>query len=393
MHDHTHTIPVGPQSPTMKEPMCIRVNLEGNYIKKAHVRMGYLHKGIENMLEGKSLIKCLYITEHICGICSYAHSACFTQAVERLYKIDAHKKAKYIRTIVAELERIHSHLLWFGFAMHEIGYDTMFQYGMREREYVLECFEKITGNRVIHAINKFGTVRYDFDKEKEGKFILDKLAKIEKIYPFYEKMARKNSVITSRMKEVGTISKSMAIKHCMVGPMARASGIKRDIRKDHPYEAYSEVDFELITETAGDSWARTMVRLREIVESIKIIKQLIKNMPEEPVPKFTKAGPLFMANVPEPKKTLTYGQVEAPRGEDFHFYKIEKGIVKKARIRTPTFQNIQVIETLLKGVEIGDIPVIISSFDPCFSCMERMIVVKDGKKEVLKEDEFRSKYC
>ena len=388
---HEHTIPIGPQSPTMKEPMCIRVSLEGNYIQKAHVRMGYLHKGIEKMLENKPVIKCLYITEHICGICSYAHSACFTQAVERLYKIDAPQKVKFIRTIVAELERIHSHMLWFGFAMHEIGYDTLFQYGMRDREYVLECFEKVTGNRVIHSINKFGTVRYDFT-DKEASFVLERLNKLEKMLPFYLKTAEKDSVITSRMTNIGTIKKSLANKYCLVGPIARASGIKRDLRKEKPYEAYSDVDFELVTDNRGDALARTMVRLKEIGQSVKIIKQLIKNMPKEKVPKFTKAPP-FLGKVMEPKNNFTYAQVEAPRGEDFHFYRIEKAIVKKARIRTPTLQNIQLLEYLLKGKEVGDIPVIISSFDPCFSCMERMIVIKDGKKEVLNEDGFRSKYC
>lgn len=388
---HEYTIPVGPQSPTMKEPMCIRVRLEGNYVKGAMIRMGYLHKGIEKLFEGKSIIKVLYMCEHICGICSYAHSACFTQAVERLFNVDTPKKARYIRMIVAELERIHSHLLWFGFAMHEIGYDTLFNYGMREREYILECFEKLTGNRVIHSINKIGTVRYDFGKE-DAPFVLERVGKVEKMLPFYLKTVERNTVITSRFAHVGVISKNMAKKFCTVGPIARGSGIKMDIRKDRPYEAYSDVDFDVITDNRCDSLARTVVRLKEIGESIKIIRQLIKNMPEEKVPPFTKYPP-YLGKLPEPKNSFTYGQIEAPRGEDFHFYKIERGVIKKARIRTPTFQVIQLLDKLLIGVEIGDIPVLISSFDPCFSCMERMIVVKDGKTEVLNEDEFRTKYC
>jgi len=388
---HECTLPIGPQSPTMKEPMCIRVSLEGNYVNDARIRMGYIHKGIEHLFENKSIIKVLYMSEHICGICSYAHSACFTQAVEKLYNVHTPKKARYIRTIVAELERIHSHILWFGFAMHEIGYDTLFQYGMREREYILECFERLTGNRVIHSINKIGTVRYDF-KKKDVPFVLERLAKVEKMLPFYLKMVEKNKVVVARLSNVGRISRNMARKFCAVGPLARGSGIKADIRKDRPYEAYSEVDFDLITDNRCDSLARTVVRLKEVGQSIKIIKQLIKRMPEEKIPPFSKIPP-YLGKFPEPKDKFSYGQVEAPRGENFHFYKLEKGVVKKARIRTPTFQIIQLLDKLLIGVEIGDIPVIISSFDPCFSCMERMIVVKDGKKEVLNEDGFRAKYC
>lgn len=388
---HEYTIPIGPQSPTMKEPMCIRVSLDGNYVSEARIRMGYVHKGIERLLEEKPIIKALYISEHICGICSYAHSACFTQAIERLLNVDTPPKVKFIRTIIAELERIHSHLLWFGFAMHEIGYDTLFQYGMREREFILECFEKLTGNRVIHSINKIGTVRYDFEK-KDAPFVLERIDKIEKKLPFYLKMVQKNSVITARMTDIGIITKKIAKNFCLVGPIARASGIKIDLRKDKPYEAYPNVDFDLVTDNRCDALARTIVRLKEIAQSIRIIKQLIKNMPKTKIPPFTKAPP-YIGKFSESKKNITYGQVEAPRGEDFHFYKIESGIIKKARVRTPTFQNIQLLDKLLLGKEIGDIPVIISSFDPCFSCMERMIVVKDGKKEVMNEDEFRARYC
>ena len=389
---HEYTIPIGPQSPTMKEPVCIRVSLDGNYVAEARIRMGYIHKGIERLLEEKTIIKALYISERICGICSYAHSACFTQAVERLLKVNPPKKVKFIRMIVAELERIHSHLLWFAFAMHEIGYDTLFQYGMREREFILECFEKLTGNRVIHSINKIGTVRYDFEK-KDHKFVLERLKKVDSKLPFYLKMAEKNSVITARMTDIGIIKKDIAKKFCLVGPMARGSGIRIDLRKDKPYyDAYSEVDFDLITDNRCDALARTIVRLKEIKQSVSIIKQLIKNMPETKIPLFTKT-PAYIGKAKELKDNLTYGQVEAPRGENFHFYKIESGVIKKARIRTPTFQNIQLLDKLLLKKEIGDIPVIISSFDPCFSCMERMIIIKDGKKEVLKENEFRAKYC
>lgn len=388
MHDHKHqneyTIPIGPQSPILKEPICLRVSLDGNYIKKVEMRLGYIHRGIENLFEGKPVNQCIYIAEHICGICSHQHSLCFVGVAEKIAGIKANKKALYIRTIIAELERIHSHLLWFGFAMHEIGFDTLFNYAMREREYALECFEELTGNRVHHAINKIGTVRYDFDK-KDEEFLLGKIEKIEKKLPFYLKTLETNKVIKARFKGVGIITKKMVKDFGLVGPIARASGIKMDIRKDDPYGAYQDVDFKVITDSGCDAFARAIVRIKELEQSVSIIRQLVKKMPKNNVPKAKEI--LFNANSED------YARVEAPRGENFYYFNIENNIIKRGRVRTPTLACIQVLPEILKGREIGDIPVIVSSLDPCFGCMERITIIKDKKEETLDEHEFRHKYC
>ncbi len=381
---HDAQIPIGPQSPIIKEPICVRIKLDGNKITDSWIKMGYIHRGIEKLLESKNINQALYSVEHICGICSFAHSGCFTIAFEKLLDFKKQQKVKYIRMIIAELERIHSHLLWFGYAMHEIGYETLFNYAMREREYVLECFEKLTGNRVHHGISKLKTVRYDFNS-KDGNFVIQRLNMIKNMMDFYIKTTRTNRVILSRFKDNAIINKQMSKRFCLVGPIARACGIKMDTRKNDPYEAYSDVDFNLITEDSGDALARTVVRLKEILESIKIIKQCFVRLGDKPVPKF------------EPYVKLqdgeTFARIEAPRGENFHFYKIKNNKIIRAKIRTPTFAFISVLTQLLKDKEIGDVPVIISSLDPCFGCMERMIVINDNKKEVLGEDEFRSRYC
>lgn len=381
---HDAQIPIGPQSPMMKEPICIRLKLEGNKIQDAWLKMGYIHRGIEKLIETKNLNQALYSVEKICGICSYAHSGCFTLAMEKLLNIQPSQKVRFIRMIIAELERIHSHLLWFGFAMHEIGFETMFNFAMREREYVLECFEKLTGNRVHHGISKLGGVRYDFGLDDKD-FVFERLLKIKEMVCFYMKTVESNNVVLSRLKGAGEINVNIAKRFSLVGPIARACGMKLDVRKDAPYEAYNAVDFNIVSETDGDAFARMMVRLREIIESIAIVRQCFDKLGSEQIAKFE--------HNPVLSDCETFARVEAPRGENFHFYKIKNNMIVRAKIRTPTFASISVLTQLLRNREIGDVPVIVSSLDPCFGCMERLIVVDDHKKEVLKENEFRARYC
>ncbi|MFH1638607.1 MAG: nickel-dependent hydrogenase large subunit [Candidatus Woesearchaeota archaeon] len=380
---HDFTIPLGPQNPMMKEPMCLRVSLNGNYIKDINMRLGYVHRGVELLFENKPVNKVLYMSEHICGICSMAHSLCFTLAIENMLDFVPLKKVSYIRMIISELERIHSHLLWWGFAMHELGYDSLFNYAMREREYILECFERFTGNRVHHAINKIGSTRYSFS-DLDKIFMLDRLKKVEEKLPFYLKTTKSNKVIRSRLENVAILSRKEAKKLGVVGPLARASGIKHDIRKDDPYCAYEDLDFDLIYDTEEDAMARALVRLREVQESISMLRQICKTIPPGSVPK---EMPTRI------KEGEAFARVEAPRGENFHYYIVKDYKIIRGKVKTPTLVNIQALRPMLIGGEVGDIPVNVSTIDPCFGCMERVMVVKEGKKEVLTEDEFRSKYC
>jgi len=379
---HDSTIPFGPMHPALKEPACIKVSLDGNIIREAKIRLGYAHKGIEQFLEGKKVEQALHIVQRICGICSFCHSNCFIQAIEKILDYDSPRRVKYIRALISEIERIQSHTLWAGFMMHEIGFETMFQYFMRDREHVLEIFERITGGRVHHGINKPKTVKYDIT-DSDIRFILDKMKILEKQFAEYLEVIQKNKIIKKRLENVGVISKETAKRFCLVGPIARASGVINDIRKKDPYCAYSELDFDVIAGKKGDAQTRSIVRIREAIESIKIIKQLLKNIPDQEIPK---SSLVFI------KEGMSVGRVEAPRGENFHMIKIENNAIERAKIRPPTFAIIEILPMLLENRLVGDIPVIVASLDPCFSCLERIIVAKDKKIEVLNENEFRHKY-
>ena len=380
---HDYIIPFGPQHPSLLESTCLRVSLKGNYVQSARLRPGYMHRGMEKLLEGKGLESAMYAVEHICGICTYAHSGCYVLAVEKALKDKVPPRANYIRTMLAELERINSHLMWAGLMMHEIGFETVFMFLWRERELIVDVFERVTGGRVHHNANKLLGVRYDIDN-KDAKFILETIDKIEKKVLGYIRLIEKNKVTRARFRDVGVISKADARRYCLVGPIARASGVNNDVRKLDPYMAYPDVDFDVVVDDGCDAYARTLVRLKEIIQSARIVKQLLKKMPSGPV---GKQGPL---TIPQAE---VYARVEAPRGEDMHFYKIKDSRIERAKIRTPTLAYIQILEPVLKGLEIGDIPVVIGSLDPCFSCMERILVEKDSKIRLLNEKQFRRMYA
>jgi len=357
--------------------------LEGNNIIDADLRFGYAHKGIEKLLEGKRIEQGLHIVDHICGICSVAHPSCYVRTVEKILKYEPPERVKYLRTLVSELGRIQSHIFWTGFMLHELGFETMLAYFLRDREHILEVLERITGNRSHFAYHKIRTVRNDI-LDDDVKFIRSKIKEVEKKIPVYMKTIRTDAVIKARMKDVGVITRIDAERYSLIGPIARASGVKVDVRKDDPYEAYDLVDFELVREWDGDTYARMVVRMREILESIKIVKQVLDNVPKGKVPPST---PVII------EEGMEAGRVEAPRGENFHLIKIKDKKIDRIRIRPPTFNFMSIFTKLLEGREIGDIPVILASLDPCYACMERVIVIKDGNKEVLTEDDFKRKYA
>jgi len=380
---HDYTIPIGPLHPTLKEPMCIRIGLEGSVIKQANIRMGYTHKGIEKILEGKNPDSALYISQRICGICSAAHENAYTRTVEGILGFEAGEKVKLLRAMMMELERMHSHLLWLGIIAHEIGYETLFMYFWREREKILDVFEKIAGGRVHHNFNKIKTVRYDLEHD-DKRFILKRIEDVRKsIYPYISEI-KDDNVIKARLKGVGVIDNVDARRFCLIGPNSRASGVSSDIRKiDPPYGIYDEFEFDEIVLDKGDSFERTLVRLKEVLESVKILKQILDKMPETKIPNFT------FTTVPDDDGI---GRVEAPRGELFYFLKFKDNKIVRAKIRTPTFGFLKILEKILIDQRIGDVPVLVASLDPCFSCLERIMVVKDGKTETLNEKDFRRRY-
>jgi len=258
----------------------------------------------------------------------------------------------------------------------------MLAYFLREREKILEILERITGSRIHFSFYRIGTVRRDVSKV-EMRYIEKKIGEVERKLEDYFKIIESDRIIKARLEDVGIITKADAKDYSLVGPIARASGVKIDVRKDDPYDAYDEVDFVMVIEDSGDAFARMIVRMKEIFESIKIVKQILKNLPKGTVPPITR---FFI------EKGMEVGRVEAPRGENFHLIKIDQRRLSRVRIRPPTLNFMNIFTKLLKGVKISDVPVILASLDPCFACMERVILIKDGKREVLSEDEFRTKY-
>jgi Ni,Fe-hydrogenase III large subunit len=285
-------------------------------------------------------------------------------------------KVKLERMIVGELERLHSHILWNGVLLEAIGLHTFFMFFWRERERILDCFDVLTGGRVHHAVNAVASNKHDFSRA-DLELLEKNVSQVEDFVKGHLGVVQKHDVIVSRFKNVGLISKEVALDYDLIGPIARASGVKLDVRKDMPYELYDKIDFELVTERGGDVYSRMNVRLREILESIKIIRQAVKLMPvEEKVP----------VKIIQPVQDGTaFAMVEAPRGSLFHFVKVKANKVERIKIRTPTFKYMNIFPYALNGIDITDLPVVLESFDPCFSCMERSMVVKDKEQIVLKD--------
>lgn len=370
---HKVTIPIGPQHPALKEPESFMVTLSGEKIMKFSARLGYNHRGIEKACEERTYIQDVYLTERICGICSHAHSTCFVQAVEEIASLDVPKRALYIRTLIAELERLHSHLLWLGVAGHEVGFDTLLMYTWRDRELVMDILALLTGNRVNYGINTIGGVRRDVtgDHIKEISKVVDTL---EERTRYYINIATKEVTLINRLSGVGVLSHDDAIKLGAVGPTARASGVDRDVRRDDPYAAYGELDFKVITDDHNDVYGRTLVRLGELMESYKMIRQLIQKMP---------AGPISVKaprKIPAGEATSRY---EAPRGEDVHYVR-SNGTDKpdRVKVRAPTLANIQTVAKMLEDRQLADLPIVIAAIDPCFSCTDRLTLIRErGKRK------------
>lgn len=375
---HEVRLPFGPQHPSIKEPIFLSVDVEGEVVRDASMRLGYAHRGAEKMVEGKSIMAGLFVTERICGLCSSAHSNCYVQAFEKLLPEKPGLRVALTRVVIGELERIHSHLLWLGFLMHEIGFESLFMLYWSVRESVLNLLEKISGNRIHHSNNWVGSVRSLINKSLSLE-ITNTLDAIKPKLESYAKQAVNDRVIRSRLVSKGVLSEKDAEKLCLVGPLARASGINNDVRSIAPYEAYSQLKFKVPLSHKCDAMARLRIRLEEINTSISMVKQALALMPESEVPALVK---------PEISEGCVTARVEAPRGELFHYYEVKNGLITRARFRTPTYANIICVPQILQGYDLSDVPVIIASLDPCFSCMDRVLVVKDGHKRIMNSKEL-----
>ncbi len=279
------------------------------------------------------------------------------------------------------MERIHSHLLWIGLACHFIGFDTLFMQAWRIREPVMWLTEYLTGNRKTYGMNKIGGVARDLPADAMER-ILPVIDKIEAEAVRVVDAILEDSSLRARLEGVGILSTEDARAYCVIGPTARGSGLDIDARRDHPFAAYDELDFEVCVEKGCDIWARTLVRIRELLESIKMTRQALKQMPDGPV----------MADFGEIKPyQIGVSSVEAPRGEVHHYAVTGPGNRPfRWRVRAPSYNNLQSIPAMLRGAVIADAPISVGSLDPCFSCTERMSVidVDSGEVKVYKREEL-----
>jgi Ni,Fe-hydrogenase III large subunit/Ni,Fe-hydrogenase III component G len=353
---------IGPQHPALLEPEKFAVMVEGETVRAVEPRIGYVHRGVEKASESRTYIQGVYLVERICGICNSCHATGYVEAAEKILKTEVPIRGKYIRTIILEINRLHSHLLTLGHAGLEIGYETLFQYFWRDREPIMDITEMITGNRVVSSSLTVGGVRRDI-KETDIPKIRTVLSDLRKRIPFYTQVYRDEPSIRARMQNVGTLKREDALKLGVVGPVARGSGVDIDIRKDEPYEAYGEIPFNIITKPAGDTWARMNVRMDELEESMNIIEYALDHLPAGPyrvkVPRVVPAGEAI-------------ARVEAPRGELFYYMRSNgTAMPERVKVRTPTFANIPAFLTTAIGESIADVPPNFVSLDPCFSCTDR----------------------
>ncbi len=385
-------VPIGPYHPLQEEPEFFKLIVEGEKVVGLEINIGYNHRGHEFISPKMTYDQVPFLVERICGICSNSHPYAYVMAVEDCAHIKVPERAQYLRTINHELERLHSHLLWVGLAGHFIGYNTVWMWAWRYREPVLDLFEMITGNRNHYAMNKVGGVRYDI-KEDQIPLIEKVLIEIETKVGMLTKAVLDDPVLRARLENVGIIPKKDAIAYGVLGPTARASGVPIDVRKDDPHGAYDKVTWDIVVFEEGDILAKAKVRLLECFESIKIIRQCIKDLPEGDIE----------TRVEEIPPGEGIGHTEAPRGEVFHYIRSDgKNTPFRHKIRAPSFMNVPSNEIAVKGYSIADAALCLAAIDPCYCCTERVVAFEDNKmkysgKELLqlsikKTEQLKAKF-
>ena len=355
-------VPIGPQHPLLKEPLSFTVTLEGEKVMDSSLRLGYVHRGIEKLAEGRSYVQNVHLIERICGICSHIHTTTYCQAVEVLLSLEVPRRGLFIRTLLCEMERIHSHLLWLGVLAKNIGLNTLFMYAWRDREIVLDIMEELSGGRVSHAVNIIGGVRADLNESLVSK-ILSAMSELTNRVKELTRSIENDRSFRARTSGIGILTLEDVRHYCVVGPVARASGLDMDLRRDAPYAVYHELEFDVPVMTEGDIWARSMVRMLECEQSILLCRQLVQRLPDGPI------------SLRAPRK-VPPGEVisrsEAPRGEVFYYLRSD-GSQKPARlkVRTPTLTNLVTLPTQLKGMQMADVSAVIAGVDLCIACGER----------------------
>jgi ech hydrogenase subunit E len=353
-------LPFGPQHPVLPEPVHLDLVVEDEKVVEARPSIGFVHRGLEKLVDKKDFIEFVYVAERICGICSFIHSQSYCQAIESIMNVAVPPRALYLRTIWGELSRLHSHLLWLGLMADAIGFESLFMHTWRVREKVLNVTEATAGGRVIVGSCRVGGVRRDIDAEA-AKWVLAEMDEIQQGISEVTKVFLDDHSVKARLCGVGVLSKEDAYDMGCVGPTLRASGVPIDLRT-HGYAAFNDLKVTPIVHNDGDSYARCVVRCEELFQSIQIIRDAIARMP---------AGEISVKVTGMPKGEVIM-RTEQPRGEVVYYVKADGAKnLQRFRIRTPTFANLPAMLELLKGCDLADVPVLVLTIDPCISCTER----------------------
>jgi len=373
----TSVVPFGPFHSSLHEPAHFSVYVDGEDIKGCEYRGFMTHRGIEKLGQTELTYNDVpFVAERICGICGSVHSTNYAQAVEAAAGLKISRRAEFIRVVMLELERLHSHLLWLGVAGHLIGFDTVFMQAWRIREKIMWLAESLTGNRKTYGMIIIGGVRRNITPEKAEE-IRKVLQEVEKETMALEKAIVKDKTIHKRTKGVGYLSKEETVKWNLVGPVARARGLDLDVRRDHPYAAYDEIEFDVPVTDSGDVWGTLVVRLKEIYEAVKIIRQCLDKLAQ--LPETETLAVELEASIPPGKQGLSV--VEAPRGEAVHYVLTgEENRPERWRVRAPTYPNLQAVPQMLLNNKLADFPIIVGSIDPCISCTDRVMLVELREK-------------
>ena len=353
-------IPFGPQHPDLPEPIHLDLVLEDEVVVEAIPNIGFVHRGLEKLVKTRDYKQYVYVAERVCGICSFGHGMGYCESVERVMGIDIPRRAKYLRTMWMELSRIHSHLLWLGLLADALGFESLFMQSWRLREKILDIFDATTGGRIIFSVNQIGGVLKDVDRSMLQE--IDKtITELEQELTPITNTFLEDALVNNRLRGLGVLTKEQAYTAGAVGPMLRASGVDYDSRETG-YAAYNELNFGPIIAIEGDSYARTKVRLAEILQSFEILHELISKIPEGEIAVPVKGNP----------KGECFVRIEQPRGEAIYYTKGNgTKYLDRFRLRTPTTSNIPPMLDLLKGCQLGDVPLLILTIDPCISCTER----------------------
>ncbi len=373
------SIPIGPFHPALKEPIGFRIWVEGEKIVKADIRFGHNYRGIELIGARRNWIQILYLAERICGICSWSHQFPLAQAIESLMDVRPPDRANYIRVVVGELERIHSHMLWLGVLGHEIGFDTLLHLTWGVREKVMDALELISGNRVNYAMATIGGVRRDITEAKRD-ILLRKLDDLLKGVETLRDIVLTHKLVLLRTEGVGRYDRELALRLCLQGPMARMCGIRKDVRQDEGVAAYGDLGFraivarDVVGKDGCDAYSATAVRVAETIQSINLVRDALMEMPPGPISAFPK--PIVALTRASKAEGEAIGRYEAPRGEVIHYVRAAKSDKpKRWKVRAPSLINVYSTKWVFPGHQIADAVVIAAQPDPCIACTERALIV------------------